>query len=382
MSIDVVERIEAIPLRAPLAERELYGSARSWVRERTACLVKLTTAEGVIGWGEAFGPPEVVARAVLRLGASAVGTPVSRHRPFVADALSGSYHLAAGGAYVAAVSGIDIALWDAWGKSLGVSVSELLGGRIRDRVSAYASSGFLVPDRADERLREDLETARSLGYSAVKIKVGRSPREDVERARIAREILGPDGVLMVDFNGAYTAYDAIRVIERMVESDVAWFEEPVPVHDREGLRLLSRRADVASGEAVWSRHEFRELFERRLIGIAQPDVAKCGGLTETAAIGELARTAGVPLSPHCWSAGVAQAATLQILASEPDSPSAHSVRRSLRFESDLGVNPLRDWILVEPIVVEDGIAQIPSGPGLGVEVDESAISPWRIEGLT
>lgn len=369
---DHVESIDALPLEYRLDEP--YGSARGLVASRSLTLVRLRTRDGVTGWGECFGPPRAVVPLVEELGAQLSGAPLERWRPLLARELQQGYHRGGAGLHVSALSGVDIAGWDAWGRALGVSVGSLLGGRARDHVPAYASTGYATADLDPAAFRRAIESAVHEGFGGAKIKIGFGLPVDRQRAGIAREVLGPHRALMVDFNGNCTAAAVVDIVEALRELGLYWLEEPVPPEDLAGyerLRVLSVR--LAGGEALFTRHGFRPFIAGGLIDIAQPDVAKCGGLSEARVIGELARTWNVRVSPHCWGGAVSLAATLQLLGSLPDYPHAHNAADELWLEYDRAPNGLRDELLSEPLKVVEGNVAIPNGPGLGIEVDEDAL---------
>lgn len=379
MNVPSVREVEPIPVADALAEP--YGSARGLVAERTATLVKVTTSEGIIGWGECFGPPKAVVPLVEELGELLVGRSVDDMVPFAALSLQTGYHRTTGGLHVFALSGVDIALWDAWGRTLGISVGRLLGGRARESVTAYASTGYATPDLDLEVYSDSVAAAVEEGFSGAKVKIGMGLGKDRERAVAAREQLGPERHLMVDFNASYTADAARRSIEAISDLEVSWAEEPLPPEDLAGLRRLRElRVPLSGGEALCTRQGFREVVSERLLDIVQPDVCKCGGITEAHAIADLARTWNVRVSPHTWGTAIGQAATLQFMASVPDYPHTRHAPDPLWFEFDRGPNRLREDLLEEPFVLKGGEVTIPDGPGLGVEIDVDVVDALRING--
>lgn len=369
-----IRAIEAIPLRYPLAEG--YGSSRGIVHARETTLVRLETTDGIVGWGESFGPSLALAPLIQELADTVVGTPLDAPTPMVSAFLQQHYHRG-GGIYAAAVSGVEIALWDALGRTLGVSVATLLGGRARDFVTPYASAGYITRDRDLSLFRDTLEQV-SEGLAGAKIKCGLGAREDLLRARAAREILGEERALMVDFNGNYTSDQAAASARALAELQPAWLEEPLPPDDVDGLVLL-RRHDVplATGEALYTRGPFRRLVTERLVDFVQPDITKVGGLAEAKAICELARAWNIRVSPHVWGGGLALAAAVHLLASVPDYPHTANVPDPLWLELDRGDNALREQLLIEPFRPVDGQVEVPTSPGLGVEVDLHAVASLR-----
>lgn len=370
-----VAAVEAIPLRYPLGGGG-YGSSRGIVAARETTLVRLVTSDGAVGWGESFGPSAAIAPLVHEIGAGLPGTALDAPVPFVADRLQGHYHRGAG-LYAAAVSGVETAMWDALGRTLGVSVATLLGGRARSQVTPYASCGYVTADRDLGRFR-DLLREHVDDLPGAKIKCGLGVDEDRRRAATAREVLGEDRALMVDVNGNYTADQVLAVALRLEDLHLAWLEEPLPPDDVDGLRRLrSSTVPVATGEALYTRAPFRRLVTERLVDFVQPDITKVGGLGEARAVCELARAWNVRVSPHVWGGAVALAAALQLLAAVPDYPHTAHVPEPLWLELDRGENALRERLLSDPLVPRNGVVAVPDGPGLGVEVDEDALLAIR-----
>ncbi|QBI20807.1 mandelate racemase/muconate lactonizing enzyme family protein [Egibacter rhizosphaerae] len=379
-SVPTVGRVEAIPLRHALPPEQSYGSARGRVSAREGTLVRLETDDGVVGWGEAFGPPAAVCALVDDLAPLVVGAPVNHVSPVVHTALQVGYHRSHGGLHVCALSGVETAMWDAWGRYLGLSVSELLGGRVRSEVPAYASTGFVTEFVDDEgAFSAALQEAVGEGFSAAKIKVGLGRDRDRRRAEIAREKLGERGHLMVDFNSNYTADTACRVLDGLRDLDIDWAEEPVPPHDHAGYARVRRCGiPIAAGEAAYTRVDFRPLVADQLVDIVQPDLIKCGGIGEARTIVDLAQAWNLRVSPHVWGGAIGQAASLQLLAAIPNSPHTEIAGEPLWLELDRSPNELRWRLLTDPIIASDGVVAIPSGPGLGVCVDEDVVAELRV----
>jgi D-galactarolactone cycloisomerase len=372
-----VQALEAIPLRYRLRDGG-YGSSRGIVAARETTLVHLRTSDGVDGWGEAWGPPLSTVPLIDELAEGLVGTPLDGPVPFVTNRLHQHYHRG-GGLFAAALSGVEIALWDALGRTLDVSVATLLGGRAHEHVTPYASAGYVTPDRDVERFREALTEAAD-GFAGAKIKCGLGVNEDLERTSVAREVLGPDRALMVDYNGNYTADQAIASACALRDLNITWLEEPLPPDDVEGLRLLRATSmPISTGEALYTRAPFRRLVTDRLVDFVQPDVTKVGGLAEARAICELARAWNVRVSPHVWGGGVGLSAVLQLLASIPDYPHTLNTPQPLWLELDRGDNALRELVLSSPLKPEGGRLAVPTGPGLGIDVDGEAVEGLRVD---
>src|SRR5207244_2512331 len=201
---------------------------------------------------------------------------------------------------ISAIAGVDIALWDLLGKSLGAPVWRLLGGRRAERMPAYASGGWADEARIGEQLLGYVEKG---GFRAVKMRVGvmdGEPHKSAARVRAARKALGPDVKLMADAHGTWTVAEA-KAFCRMVEDcDLYWLEEPVTADDKTGLAEVRRASTVpiATGESEFTRHDFREIAELRAADVLQPDLAIAGGLTEGVRIGAIASAYNLRLAPH------------------------------------------------------------------------------------
>ena len=275
------------------------------------------------------------------------------------------------------LGGIDIAAHDAMGKRLGVSVADLIGGRQRERVPVYASGGYFT--RAadqDAALAAQLEPLHGSAFAAFKIKIGRSPDEDLQRVRMARRLLGEGKLLCVDANGNYTADAALESMRRIAPFGVHWYEEPLPPQDWGGYADLARRAPipVATGEALYTVFDFHRLATGRLAAVLQPDLALSGGFETARAVAVLAAAAHLRLSPHCWGTGVGLAAAVHWVASLASYPHSDNVPFPTLVEYDIGRNALRDDLLAEPLRLRDGMLDVPTGPGLGIALAPDALA--------
>lgn len=372
-----VTAVETVPLRSELDEP--FGYAQAWVSERTALLVRVETADGTVGWGECWGPIAGSRETIDELLAPIVEgrdpTNVERIYEDMYDAGRAAYQSSVP---LPAISGVDIALWDLRGKLLGESVADMLGGRRRDAVRAYATGHYFKHDATleeqFERISAEAEgNAARLG--AVKAKIGLShleygPEADIELVKRIREAIGPDATLMVDANYAYDVGTARQVGQAIEEFDVAWFEEPVPPEDIDGYAHLRDALDVrVAGGECHTPWEFERLFDAGAVDVAQPDLCNVGGLTSANRILTQARTQGIPVVPHVWGSPIAIAASLQFIGTIDGSP---------WLEFDNSSNPLRENLGTEPFAVsDDGVVSIPDGPGLGVDLDEAALEQYR-----
>lgn len=372
-----IRTIEPIPLRYQIPSGA-YGSARGLVPARATCLVRMETDDGLLGLGEAFGPPLVIAAQVRELSPIFLGADPFDHEKLWAVATNGRYHWGRTGLHIAALSGLETACWDLMGKATGLPIAKLLGGWNRDTVTAYASTGYFCEDPGG--YRRLIEAAASEGFGLIKIKCGDGLRSDLERIDLVTEIAGPETGVMVDLNGNYTADLALQLAPALEARQVVWLEEPVPPEDFVGYARLraGSRVPLASGEADALRIGFRDLVTQRLVDVVQPDVTTCGGLAEAKAIVRMAQTWNVRFSPHVWGGAIAIAAALQLVAATPLHPHVGREPAPLLFEYDRGPNALRDELLTTPFQVAGDQLTIPRGPGLGVELDWDAVARFRI----
>jgi D-galactarolactone cycloisomerase len=364
-------------LMADLAEPFAYSQA--WYRRRGAMLVEITTGDGITGWGEAFGPPELTAPVVAWLAPLLLGQDAMAREAIWQALYNRLRDHGQRGIVVEAISAIDIALWDIAGKALGLPVHRLLGGPLRTEVEAYAT-GFYRRERDDHlaHLAEEAGQRLAEGFRTLKLKTGWGLAEDIALTRGFRAAIGPDVGLLVDCNHAYDAPAAIAYGNAVAACDIGWFEEPVPPEDIDGYLEVKARQPipVAGGEACFARWGFRDMIVRRAADILQPDVAACGGISEFRKIADMASAFGLRVNPHVWGTGVALAASLHLLAVIPDNPPGLFPRAPL-LELDRSPHPVRDALLEAPIVARGGRVAVPQGPGLGIAVDRAALARFR-----
>jgi D-galactarolactone cycloisomerase len=371
--------IRAIPLAVHLGEARAFGHARGRFESRGSVLIEVTADDGSTGFGEAWGAaPKATLGYLETVRPFYLGRDIFDRASAWNAVLNKMYSVRLQNQLTAVASGINMALYDLAGRHLGVPVWKLLGGSPREAVPVYASGGYFCNDPANQ-LEHQLARVVGEGYSAYKIKIGQSPRDDVARVRLAREMIGPDALLMVDVNGAYNGEAALQSMRAIAPFDVHWMEEPVPAEDYAGLSRLGRHSviPVASGEAHVTAHEFRRLLETGGVDILMPDLTLCGGLDEGMGAIHLARVYGARISPHVWGTAVGLAAAAHYVASIPAEPFSFQSPWPALAEYDYSENPFRDELLTEPLLPTGGMLPVPQGPGLGVEIDRAAL-----EGLT
>lgn len=336
------------------------------------CLVRVETDAGLVGYGEGQSPigPEVTGAAIARvlrpllIGEDPMRVGVLRRRMY--EALLPRGHFT--GYVVDAIAGVDIALWDLVGKALERPVHVLLGGGFRTRLPAYVSG------LAGSTVGEQAATARGYlehGFRAMKLFLTEGFERDARRMSGIRDALGEEVTLMADLLWAYDRPTALRMGQLLEEIDAAWLEAPIHPEDLDGHAELAAllRLPVASGETDRTRYQFLRQFERRALDIAQPDVGRCG-ITEGKAIGELAETFNVPVTMHTGMASpVLIAASLHLGASLPDC-------RYQEFQPL--VHTVANRFLKSPLVCEGGYYDVPTGPGLGIEIDEEVLSRYVV----
>ncbi len=362
-----IRSIETIVLER-LLPRPAVNSKDSRIRYRTA-IVRVWTDDGLYGLGEAFTAPDSVSGIVKTLEPRLVGLD-----PFAIElawqrGFSESARWDTTGPWVCVMSAIDCALWDIKGKTMGVPVYELLGGRVRERVKAYASDLHWQENPAD--MARDAARFVEQGFSIVKTHVGRDPDDDLRRVRAIRAAIGPDTGFMVDINTAFDRPTAIRFGRRIADQDIFWYEEPLPPHDLAGHRLVREQTGliIAGGENEYTKHGFRALFEAQAVDYAMPDVARCGGLTELKKICALAQAHHVVVSPHNYSSGVCLAATLHLMFSTPGTD---------LLEYDTADASICNDFFLDPPEVHNGHLTLSNRPGLGVELSDALLEKYAV----
>ncbi len=369
--------VEAIHLSCPM--QKPFVDATYVNRQRDAVIVRVSTDEGVTGIGESWclgGPPMTLKLVVEKeLRDYVVGEdPLDTERLWE-KMYQGSIKRGRKGILLEGISGIDIALWDIRGKVAKMPLYKLLGG-YRDRVRVYASGGFYGESGGTNELVEEMAAYARRGFTAAKLKIGRvSLLEDVERVKAIRAAVGDNMDLMVDANCSYRPYEAIKMGRKLEKYNIFWFEEPVACGDLEGSAEVARAIDipVAAGENEYTRYDFRDQISKKAADILQPDLTVAGGITEAKKISAMADAWNISCAPHCFSV-VAFWAALHFAASIPN---------ALVLEFDGHPNPLREVLSQKreaPIAIgENGCVQLPDAPGLGVELDESALARYRAQ---
>ena len=347
---------------------------------RDVGVVKITTDDGLVGWGE--GSAAVGQLAPLLIGENPMDRAGLWERCFH-SLYNANNFVGFGGS---ALSAVDIALWDLAGKATGLPICELMGGRVREKVAVYATGLYYTEGEFPDRLLDEARGYVDAGYRGMKTKVGGlSLEEDLRRVAALREAIGFDVQLMVDANHAYNSTTAIRIGRGLAELDVFWFEEPVNPRDIDGLLQVKTALPmaIAGGENLRTRFDFRDHLTRRAFDIVQPDVAHCGGLTEMQRIAAMASASGLLVCPHVWGTPIMIAASLHLAATLPPCPPARDPQPYAQepvMEFDRTPNAIREELCTTAFEATDSCLDVPKGPGLGVEVDEEALQRFMKRG--
>lgn len=382
-----ISRIDTFVLKSPLAEP--FAFSQGWVHQRSATLVRITTADGIEGWGEAFTQglesPEIAATAIetafkpMLIGLSALDTAVHWYSMY-----NKSRDFGRKGSVVAAISAIDMALWDITGKALNQPIHQLLGGAVRSTVTPYATGFYRIEGQGEAaRLAEEARAHTKAGFTAMKVKLGFGVQDDTRvmhaiAEELSTELTNGTTELMVDANHAYGRNDALKLGRVLEGYPIRWYEEPIAPEDIEGYRWLRDKLDVpiAGGENEHTVYGFNALFKNHSVDVAQPDIGSCGGFTAARDITALAQANGIAVNPHVWGSAVAQAASLQWIATLPITHHNLFPQQPI-LEFDRSSHPFRQQLIKNPWQLENGTVSIPTGPGLGIDVDMSVVNEFN-----
>ena len=379
--------VEAIVLRAPVSDATDLDSSSETV------VVRITDEDGRQGIGEADAAASVVRELVLMddvhgwsrgLAAVLTGRDPFRIRALHEELYASTVWHGRRGLGIHALSAVDVALHDLAGKQIGRPVVDLLGGPVRDATNPYATIyQGAVGDRTLGEMMEAtaalFEVALALGFRAVKMEViwGDlvSDRELVDCIREGRSQLGDDVTLLVDFGYRWRDWrDALWTLSRLEDANLYLAEAALLHDDLDGHRKLARRVETRIGGAEMAAtvHECREWLRAGEVDALQPDIGRCGGLTELRRIAELAELEGALVLPHGWKTGITAAAARHFQAATPNAPYFELLHPSL-FDS-----PLRRELTRPEPELRDGTMPLPETPGLGVELDDNALARYRV----
>jgi L-alanine-DL-glutamate epimerase-like enolase superfamily enzyme len=359
-----VARVICRHLQHDMGDR-VWNAQQRWSTKHVV-LVFVESSDGYIGVGESWtsgaSPEALISTIEKDLAPQLVGKDVFLLRRFWDDTHRGTDLSSRRGITLAALSGVDTALWDLIGKATNTPLYQLLGAA-RETVPCYASAGLYGRDKGLTELSSEMLDYVAQGFTAVKMKVGGvSLAEDIERVRAVRETLGPHVGLMVDANYMLNVPDALRMARAFAPFDVFWLEAPVPPGDVAGQAVVNHRSPipVCGNETEFGLAGFRRLIEARAVEYVQADVAVCGGVSETSRIASLAAAHDLPVTLHASSTAVLFAASLHVAAaiSNLESVEYHMLHQWLFNRLPADTFKPADGGLVTP----------PPGPGLGIEL--------------
>ena len=356
-----ITEVRAIPLTVPVAPMTPASTWEAGIGRQA--LVRVTTDEGLVGWGECFAYG--VTLAVCSVVDDALAPLVVGQDPTRIELLLDRMHRALmiwgrRGLAMMAVSGVELALWDLLGKARGVPVYQLLGGLCQPRLRGYAS---LLRYESPAEVRQAVAAVLDQGFTAVKLH-----QTDVASVAAAREVAGPDVDVMLDTNCPWTVEEAIAVGRRLEPYALRWLEEPVwPPEDYAGLARVRQalRVPIACGENDATVFAFREILAAGAADVVQPSITKVGGIAEMKKIATLAAAANVTFVPHSFYFGPGLAATLHVAAATPGVPYV-----------ELPPGQLAAPLLAEPIRQAAGVATVSDRPGLGADPDPDVLKRY------
>jgi galactonate dehydratase len=358
--------------------------------------VRIYTDQGIYGHGEAVDAVSGAVPIIQGFRNRLIGqSPLNVDAIWEQIRTGGIFGGAQGGQYVAALTAVEIALWDLTGKALGMPIYQLMGGKMRDRIRVYCDSG--TNNRKDPKAKEYIAQIVENGFTATKIDIddGNSPNrwdrvnwtasnaeidEMVEKVAFMRESLPPRCDLAVDMHGRYDLGSAKRVAKALEPFKLLWLEEPVPPENVDAMRDVreSTNTPICCGENLFLRHGFREILEKRAADIIMPDIHKCGGLSEGRKIADMAHTYYVPMAPHSQASPMGAMAAAHMMATIPNFLVVewHWSHPATRWQ-------LWKEYVKEGDIIEKGYITPPDRPGIGLEMNDEAVkkslrpgSPW------
>lgn len=368
-----ITEIIAFPLSYKLPEGKTVTLGIGSTIKRDVIIVRVRTSDGIIGYGEAHPgrSPGAIASLIrntitpMLLGMEATDCNGAWNRVYKMQIAS--HGLGAGAAL--ALSGIDMALWDIRGKLANMPLYKLLGGS-RRRLKAYAG-GIALGYQSAQSLAEEAQEYVARGYKAIKLRIGDTVANDIERVTHVRKVLGNQIDILTDANTTYTLADVRRIMPVLAETQVGWLEEPFACNNfgayREAAKIAGQ-VPIAAGENHYTRYEFAQLIEGRSVQIFQPDLSKTGGISEGMRIAAIASAWGISVHPHSSATGLNHAACAHYLAATDNAG---------YFEACVSkFNPFRDLFGRTFEIGADGCVEPLDKPGLGLDVDEKTFDQF------
>ncbi|WP_420459008.1 galactonate dehydratase [Neolewinella sp.] len=358
---------------------ELFRVRPRWL------FLKLTTAEGIVGWGEPVveGRAATVEACIREIEEHLIGHSAHRIEDFWQMIYRGGFYRG-GPVLMSALSGIDQALWDIKGKALGVPVYQLLGGAVRDRVRIYG----WINEETPEQLAGAARRRVAAGFTALKMNAVErmrwidSPRAVADAAAkmaAVREAVGDEVLIGLDLHGRVHKGQAKTLVRALEPYAPYFFEEIVLAENNDALQSIAAHTTVpiATGERMYSRWDFKRVFEQGTVDIVQPDLSHAGGISEVKKIASMAEAYDVAIAPHCPLGPISLAAALQI---DFNCPNALIQETSLGIHYNIGAD-LTDYLLdADGFGLREGHVSLPEKPGLGIEIDEDKVRAAAAEG--
>ncbi len=368
-----ITNVTAIMLKLPKISSAADGT-------QDDLLIKVETDEGLVGYGEVDTAPYVgkaVVDAYMSHGTcyglreAILGMDPFDYEQIWNDMWDKTYYYGRFGPVMHVMSGIDMALWDIMGKASGKPVHKLLGGSYSTKVRPYASA--LMPDTPDE-VKALVEKHVAEGFTAIKLgwgPLGYDVKFDVELVKTARKAAGDHIEIMIDIGKRYRLREAMYAAKAMEQQNIYWLEEPLPAEDLEGYRRLAEHSPVriATGEEESGRRAFARLINETHIDVVQPDMSRCGGLTEAKKIATLAADANILCIPHAFKTGILVAASIHLVAAIPHAPF---------LEFSVTESGIRKELLAKPFEQKAGFIDVPTAPGLGIEINPEVITKYGV----
>ncbi|QIA65636.1 mandelate racemase/muconate lactonizing enzyme family protein [Vibrio astriarenae] len=377
--VNIIPHAISVPLETP------FYFSQGWVKARSSLIVEVVTEDGVIGWGESLchglQSPLIAASFIEHVfKPMLIGRDVFDVEVLWEEMYNRTRPYGQAGAAVNAISGVDIALWDAIGRAVKQPIHKLIGGAFRTEVTPYAT-GFYRIEGANypQDLITEAQGYVANGLKALKLKIGFGVDSDIELIHQVREAVGSDIKIMADANAAYNLGAARTIIKETESCNPYFLEELLAPEDIVGYKQIKNlsKTNIAAGEQIFGKHGYRPWLEQSALDIIQPDLCSSGGITECKKIAAMAQATNTTLIPHVWGSGIGIAASLQFLASIPATPlSLNPIEPMLEF--DQSSHPFRTDLIFDGIHYANGKVAISDKPGIGVEVNTEVIDRFRI----
>ena len=360
-------------------EKEFFFSQWEY-SNRKICIVKVVCDNGLTGWGEGYGPADVIKESVDYIKTNVIGMSPLQTDLIWSKMFRRVHDYARSGVFLSAISAIDVALWDIKGKYHKLPISTLLGGSFRERIRPYATGLYFSSSKT---LTEDLcKEAKGYvvnGFKSIKMKVGLNITEDLKNIKAVRNTIGFDVELMIDANHAYSFDEALRLSKKLENMDIKWFEEPLSpeFYDQYADFKSKSLIPVAAGECEYLRYGFQKLLNKNCVDFLQLDICSCGGLTEAKRIAALSSSNGVKVIPHTWGSGIAFFAAINFISNLEPIP-GRLYNEDAYIEYDQTENKIRENIIKNNIEMSDGYIKVNNKPGLGIDIDETYLNEIKI----